>query len=130
MEAFYSEIRNVHIAAALTSGGLFLLRALALNLFGASWPLATLVRIASYAIDTMLFTAAMMLVVITRQYPFGTPWLTMKAVVILPIYIFLGYWALRAKREELRFVATGGAAAAFLFIYSVARTHSPFGIFS
>jgi uncharacterized membrane protein SirB2 len=130
MEAFYTEVRNVHIAAALTSGGLFLLRALALNLFNAAWPMATPVRVASYAVDTILFTAAMMLVVITRQYPFGASWLTMKAVVILPIYIFLGYWALRSKREEIRFVATAGAVAAFLFIFSIARTHSPLGIFS
>jgi uncharacterized membrane protein SirB2 len=130
MEAFYPEIRNVHIASALASFALFLARALALNLFKASWPLATLVRIASYSIDTVLFTAALMLVVITRQYPFDASWLTMKAVVILPIYIFLGYWALRAKRDELRLAATAGAAAAFLFIFSIARTHSPFGIFS
>jgi uncharacterized membrane protein SirB2 len=129
MEAYYFEIRAVHIAAALASGGFYLMRALALNLLKASWPLSILARLASYSIDTVLFTAALMLVVITHQYPFVDSWLTMKVAVMLPIYIFLGYWALRAKTFELRLASMAGAIAAFLFIYSIARMHSPLGLF-
>ena len=72
MEAYYLEIRAVHIAAALVSGGFYLMRALALNLLAASWPLSLLARLASYAIDAVLFTAALMLTAVTRQYPFVT----------------------------------------------------------
>jgi uncharacterized membrane protein SirB2 len=129
MEAYYLEIRTVHIAAAIASGGFFLFRVVALNLFNASWPLATPVRVISYSIDSLLFTAALTLVVITHQYPLVHSWLTMKVIVMLPVYIVLGYWALRAKRQELRFAATVGATAAFLYMYSIARTRSPFGLF-
>jgi uncharacterized membrane protein SirB2 len=130
MEAYYFEIRTVHIAAALASGGFHLLRALALNLLEASWPVSILARLASYSIDTVLFTAALTLVVITHQYPFVDSWLTMKVAVVLPTYILLGYWALRAKTFELRLASMAGAIAAFLFIYSIARTHSPLGLFT
>ena len=85
MEVFYREIRLIHVTAALTSGSLFLLRALAFNVFSASWPLTAAVRILSYTIDTVLFTAALMLVVITHQYPFVDSWLTVKVVMMLPI---------------------------------------------
>jgi uncharacterized membrane protein SirB2 len=128
MEVYYFEIRAVHIAAALASGGFYLVRALALNLLAASWPLSIVARLASYSIDTVLFTAALMLTAVTRQYPFVDAWLTMKVVVMLPLYIFLGYWALRAKAFKLRLAAMAGAIAAFLFIYSIARTHNPLGV--
>lgn len=36
MEDFYLQIRHVHIASVLASGGLFLLRGLGVNVFGAS----------------------------------------------------------------------------------------------
>ena len=72
MEAYYFEIRTVHIAAALASGGFHLLRALALNLLEASWPVSILAQLASYSIDTVLFTAALTLVVITHQYLLST----------------------------------------------------------
>ena len=130
MDVFYPEIRLVHITAALMSGSLFLLRAIGLNLLWASWPLSPALRILSYSIDTILLTAALMLLVVTRQYPFVDSWLTMKVVVMLPLYVVLGYWALRAKRLEQRFAAMVGAVLAFLFIYSIARAHSPLGIFA
>lgn len=130
MDAYYFEIRNLHIAAALASGGLFLIRALALNLLAAGWPLAKPVRRASYVVDATLLAAALMLMPITRQYPVADAWLTMKVIVLLPAYILLGYQALRAERRAVRLAASAGAASAFLLIYSVARTHSPLGPFA
>ncbi len=66
MEAYHFEIRAVHVAAALASGGFYLMRALALNLLAASWPLSILAQLTSYSIDTVLFTAAVTLTVVTR----------------------------------------------------------------
>lgn len=37
MGVFYLEIRYVHIAAVVLSGALFFLRAIAGNVFGATW---------------------------------------------------------------------------------------------
>ena len=55
-----------------------------------AWPLRWL----SYTIDTVLFTAALMLVTIVHQYPFVHAWLTAK-VLLLAVYIGLGSLALK-----------------------------------
>lgn len=129
MEPFYLEIRNVHIGSVLASGGLFLLRGLGVNVFNASWPMWAPVRYLSYTIDTVLLTAALMLMTIVDQYPFVHHWLTVK-VVLLVVYIVLGSYAL--KRGQTRNVRLGFYAAAlivFAFILSVARAHDPLGVF-
>ena len=128
MEEFYPQIRHVHIAAVTASGALFFLRGLALNLFGQSWAMAAPLRWTSYAIDTVLLTAALMLMTIVQQYPFADHWLTVK-VLLLVVYVVLGSFAL--KRGRTRGVRIGfwlAASAVFLFIVSVARAHDPLGI--
>ena len=129
MEPFYLEIRTVHIGSALLSGSLFLIRALAFNLFGARWPLVAPLRYLGWTVDTVLLTAALMLMTIVHQYPLADAWLTVK-VGMVGLYIVLGYYALRGPDLAARLASTGGAVAAFGFIYSVARSHSPLGIFS
>jgi uncharacterized membrane protein SirB2 len=129
MEAFYFEIRNVHIGAVLASGGLFLLRGLGVNIFNAGWPMWAPVRYLSYTIDTVLLTAALMLMTIVHQYPFVHHWLTVK-VVLLVVYIVLGSFALkRAKTPQARLGFFLAALAVFAFILSVARAHDPLGVF-
>ncbi len=130
MEEFYEQIRAVHIGSVLASGGLFLLRGFGVNVFGASWPMWAPVRYLSYTIDTVLLTAALMLMTIVRQYPFVHGWLTVKVVLVV-VYIVLGVFAL--KRGRTRPVRLGFFAAALLvfgFIYTVARAHDPAGLFS
>ncbi len=127
MDAWYVEIRTVHIAAVLGSGSLFLLRALSYNLFGAAWPMSRALRRIAYAIDTILLAAALMLTTIIHQFPFVDLWLTVK-VVLLVAYILLGWKALRAAQRGRRIFYTIAAAATFLFIVSVARAHAPLGI--
>ena len=129
MEPFYLEIRAVHIGSALISGGLFLVRALALNLTGARWPLAAPLRYLAWTIDSVLLTAALMLMTIIRQIPGADAWLTVK-VLLVAVYIVLGYFALRGPDIAARLVSTGGAVVTFGFIYTVARAHNPLGFFS
>jgi uncharacterized membrane protein SirB2 len=128
MEAFYLEIRNVHIGAVLASGALFVLRGAGVNLLNASWPMWAPVRYLSYAIDTTLLTAALMLMTIVHQYPFVHAWLTVK-VVLLVAYIVLGSYALkRAKTRRARLGFYAAALVVFAFIISVARAHDPLGL--
>jgi uncharacterized membrane protein SirB2 len=130
MEAFYLEIRNVHIASVLASGALFAVRWLAINFFNASWPMAAPVRYLSYTIDTTLLTAALMLMTIVRQYPFVHVWLTVKVVLVV-IYIVLGSFALKRGRSAVERAWYGVAAlVVFGFIFSVARAHDPLGVFA
>ena len=126
MVEFYLEIRAVHIGSVMTSGTLFLLRGLALNLFGWRWALAWPLRYLSWTVDTVLLTAALMLMTIVHQYPVIDGWLTVKVVLLVP-YIVLGSLALRGETRRVRLAAFAGAALTFLYIYSVARAHDPLG---
>jgi uncharacterized membrane protein SirB2 len=129
MIEFYHEIKWVHVAAVLLSGSVFMLRAVATNL-GAAWAMAAPLRYLTYAVDTALLTAALMLTAIVRQYPFVDAWLTVK-VLLLVLYIGLGTFAL--KRGRTRPVRTACAVAAivtFALIISVARAHHPLGWFA
>lgn len=129
MDAFYNEIRIVHITAVLTSGGLFALRGVAINGFGALWPMWASFRYFSYVVDTVLLVAALTLVVITRQYPFLDAWLTAKVLLVIG-YIVLGSFALkRGKSRSTRWMFFAAALAVFGFIITIARTHDPFGFF-
>lgn len=129
MEAFYLEIRAVHIGAVILSGLLMLLRGVARNAFGATWVMAWPVRTLSYTIDTVLLTAALMLTTIIQQYPFVDSWLTMK-VLLLVVYIMLGYNGLRGRTPQVRWASLASAALVYGFIVTIARAHSPLGIFA
>ncbi len=127
MIEFYPEIKLAHIAAVSASGGLFFLRGAAAQL-GAQWTMAAPLRYLSYTIDTILLTAAFMLVTILHQYPFAQGWLTVK-VLLLVAYIVLGSYALkRGRTPAVRLATWLGALAIFGFIVSVARTHDPLGV--
>ena len=128
METYYLQIKTAHIAAALTSGALFLLRGLALNLFDARWPKARPVRYLSWAVDTVLLTAALVLMTIVRQYPLADHWLTVKVTLVV-VYIIVGYYALgRAKSRTSSTILWLAALLVFAGIYSIARAHHPLGI--
>ena len=128
MLELYPQIKLIHMGAAIVSGALFFVRGLALNL-GGQWAMAAPVRYTTYAIDTVLLTAAIMLAAILHQYPFVHHWLTVK-VVLLVVYIVLGTFALkRGKTASVRWVTWIAALMVYGFILSVARAHHPAGWF-
>ncbi|MFZ2753293.1 MAG: SirB2 family protein [Lysobacteraceae bacterium] len=127
MIEFYPQIRYVHIACIVLSGALFLLRGSGV-LAGARWPMLLPVRIASYGIDTVLLTAALMLLAILPGGVFANGWLTVK-LALLVVYIVLGSFALkRAKARSAKTAFFTAAVATYLFMYSIARAHDPAGI--
>ena len=129
MIELYLQIKWVHIAAVICSGSLFALRGAGV-LAGARWPMWAPLRYLTYTIDTVLLTAALMLVTILHQYPFVQGWLTVK-VCLLVVYIGLGTFALkRGRTPRVRACCYAAALAVFLFIVSVARAHHPLGIFA
>jgi uncharacterized membrane protein SirB2 len=124
---FYLQIKWAHIAAVITSGVLFLLRGIAVQA-GARWAMAAPLRYLSYAIDTILLIAAMMLISILHQYPFVQAWLTAK-VCLLVVYIALGTFALRRGRtQRVRLICLVVALAVYAFIISIAIAHHPLGV--
>src|SRR5678815_5745879 len=115
MIEFYPQIRLVHIICVIASGSLFALRGTA-QLAGAGWSMAAPLRYLSYTIDTVLLTAALMLVTTLRQYPFVHGWLTTK-VLLLVVYVVLGSFALkRGATPAVRQGCFFAALALYLFI--------------
>ncbi len=127
MHVWYAELRTLHIGAVIASGVLFAVRALAVNLAGARWPMERPVRVLAYTVDTILLAAAIMLTTVIRQYPFVHGWLTAKLVLLI-LYILLGYATLRGRTLAVRLACLAGAIATYGFIVTVARAHHPLGL--
>lgn len=127
MITYYLQIKAVHIAAVLASGGLFAVRG-ALMLAGVRWAMAAPLRWLSYTIDTVLLTAALMLLTALKLNPFQVPWLSVK-LGLLVVYVVLGSLALkRARTPRARMICYVAALACFASMYSVARAHHPLGL--
>jgi uncharacterized membrane protein SirB2 len=128
MIEYYLQIKQVHVAMVLASVSLFALRGAGV-IAGMAWPRMAPVRWTSYAIDTTLLTAALMLLTILPWAMFANGWLVTK-IVLLVVYIVMGVQALRERtRRAARVGWYLGALLVFGFIYSVARANHPAGVF-
>ena len=126
MIELYPQIRAVHIVAVIASGALFALRGAGV-LSGARWPMAAPLRYLSYSIDSVLLTAALMLIAVLPAAVFDNQWLTVK-LTLLVIYIVLGSLALkRGRSARVRGVCYVAALALFAAVVGIARTHQPLG---
>ena len=128
MLRYYAGIKLIHILCVLLSGALFSTRGVLMlrGKAGANHP--TLSRL-SYLIDSILLAAAILLMFIIHQYPFVQAWLTAK-VLLLPLYILLGIFALRrGKTRRSRAGFFVAALAVYGLIISVAVMHDPRAIF-
>lgn len=127
MLEFYPQIKQAHLGLALASGALFALRG-AGALAGMSWPRHGAVRVTSYAIDTALLTAALMLLSILPGAMFANGWLLSK-LLFLAAYIGLGVMTFRGTASGYArawfYIA---ALLAFAMVYSIARAHDPLGV--
>ena len=124
---FYPQIKWVHIVCVLASGSLFALRGLLTQLGytgAAQW---MPVRWLSYAIDTTLLTAALILVSILPSAMFANGWLTTK-LVLLVAYVVLATLALkRARTPAARRIFFVAALVTYIYMLGVARMHHPLG---
>lgn len=126
MIEFYPQIKQFHIFVALLSGSIFALRG-ACALVGARWPLAAPVKWLSYAVDTCLLTAALMLLTILPWAVFGNGWLLAKLILVV-VYILFGTFAMRPGRtRRTRAACYVSALLVFAAIYRIARAHHPLG---
>jgi uncharacterized membrane protein SirB2 len=127
MLAFYAQIKAVHVAAVLLSGALFLTRGLLVQVGWQRWAMSGPVRYTSYGIDTVLLTAALMLVTILPGATFANHWLTLK-LALLVVYVVLGTLALkRAHTPRARTLSFIAALIAYATIIGIARAHHPIG---
>jgi len=127
MIEFYLPLRHAHIACAVLTITLFVLRG-GLMLAESPWQQNVVLRYLPHAVDTVLLTTALMLTTVIRQFPFSTDWLTMK-VLLLVVYIVLGSIALkRGRTRRIRIAAFLAALLTVAFLLTVARAHDPLGI--
>ena len=124
---FYPQVRAVHILAVVLSGSLFALRG-ACAIAGMRWPRAAPVRYLSYAIDTTLLTAALMLVTMLPAAMFANHWLTVKLCFVVA-YVALGIAAMRARGRGVQAGLYIAALLAFALVAGIARAHHPMGWF-
>jgi len=123
---FYVQIKWVHIAAIALSGVLFTARG-AYAIAGARWPYAGVVRYLSYAIDSVLLTAALMLATMLPSALFANQWLTVKLLLVV-FYIALGVFALRRGRpQKSRLIGFVFALLTYILIVGIAIAHHPLG---
>jgi uncharacterized membrane protein SirB2 len=117
---YYPAIRLLHMTAASVSGALFVLRGVGMWL-GSSVGMRAPIRYLSYAIDTVLLSAAVLLAAMLHRVPLVDPWITTKIGLVL-LYIVLGSFALkRAPTALWRRVCFVAAVGVFLCIVWVAR---------
>lgn len=131
MLEYYVQVKAVHIAAVIASGSVFLLRGLLLQAGSSTrpgrWAMAAPVRYASYAIDSVLLTAALMLVTMLPHAMFANGWLIAK-LSLLVAYVVLGTFALkRGRTPGVRLGCFIAALIVFTCIVTVAHTHDPMG---
>ena len=127
MIEYYPQIKWVHVAAVLASGALFALRGLLLQLGAGGFANALPVRFASYGVDTVLLTAALMLFTILPHAVYANGWLAFK-LLLLPVYVALGSFALRRGRTaQVRLACWLAALAVYATMLGIARAHHPMG---
>jgi uncharacterized membrane protein SirB2 len=127
MTEYYLALRNVHIACAILTITLFVLRG-GLMLAESPWQQNVVLRYLPHVVDTVLLTTALMLTTVIHQYPFAAGWLTSK-LVLLVLYIVLGSIALkRGRTRQTRVAAFIAALATVGFLVTVARAHHPLGM--
>ena len=125
--AFYPQIKWVHIATVCASGSLFALRGALVQAGIPRWAMASPVRYLSYTIDTILLTAALMLLTILPGAMFANGWLTTKLVLVV-VYVGLGTFALkRGRTPRIRTICFIAALLVFVTIIGIALAHHPLG---
>ena len=124
---FYPQIKWVHVAAVLCSGAIFLLRGLLVQAGRQKLAMAAPVRYLSYSVDTVLLTAALMLVAILPAALFANHWLALKLALIV-VYVGLGTFALkRGRTPKVRTACYVAALLLYVTIIGIAFAHSPLG---
>lgn len=130
MIELYPQIKTVHVAAVIISGSLFLLRGLAVQIGERDrLAMAAPIRYLSYGIDTVLLTAALMLLAILPAAVHANGWLAAKLMLLIT-YVGLGTFALkRGRTRRTRLACFAGALAVYVAMLVIARTHDPLGPF-
>lgn len=119
----YPALKYLHMTAAATSLGLFLIRGYWMTVASPRRG-SRFARIVPHVVDALLLVSAIALSLTIHRYPFIDAWLTGKVLAVL-VYIVLGTVALRRGRTRgVRIAAFIAAVAVFVWIVQTARLHA------
>lgn len=119
----YIVLKQLHVACAALSFIGFFVRGIWM-IRGSAMLERRWVRIVPHVNDTVLLASAIVIAVMSRQYPFVQGWLTAKLLALV-LYIGLGMLALRPGRvRPQRIAAWVAAQVVFIYIVAVAVTRS------
>lgn len=127
MIEFYAQIKWVHVASVFASGLLFLMRGLLVQAGRERLAMLPWLRYLSYSIDSILLSAAFMLLTILPHGLYANGWLTLK-LLLLVVYVVLGSLALkRGRTPRMRAATFVAAVLVYAGIIGIARMHHPLG---
>lgn len=120
----YPAIKVVHASCAMLTLLLFVWRG-RLLMQQREIPVRWLRRVPD-TVDTLLLLSGVLLVLITRQYPFVADWLTVKLFAVIA-YIALGFVAFRFARSKAQQLTAWAAALGVfsLIIWLAVTRHIP-----
>ncbi len=118
--SIYDLIKVLHVSCAVLTLCGFILRGYWM-LVESDWLQQKVTRVLPHIVDTVLLVSAIVLVVMSRQYPFVVDWVTLKIGLLL-LYIVLGTVALkRGKTKQIRIVCLIAALLTIAVIFIVAN---------
>ncbi len=127
MIEFYAQIKGVHVASVIASGLLFLLRGTLVQAGRERIAMLAPLRYLSYTIDTVLLSAAFMLLTVLPHALYANGWLATKSFLLV-VYVVLGSLALkRGRSARMRAICFVSALVVYLTMIGVARIHHPLG---
>lgn len=122
----YLTLKHLHITCVVLSGLGFMLRGYWM-LVGSPRLQRSWVRVLPHGVDSLLLGSALILAILSGQYPFVLPWLTAKVLGLLA-YIGCGTVALkRGRSAAVRGTFFVLALLCFAYIVSVALSRNPAG---
>ncbi len=117
----YTFIKIIHMSFAMISILGFLVRGI-LKINESPLVEKKLVKVLPHVIDTVLLVSAIILVVMSGQYPWVAPWVGAKVLGLI-VYIGLGVVVMRtAKTRQARIIAFALALVTAAYILMVAST--------
>jgi len=124
----YLTLKTVHIGLISLSAMIFICRGIMMTMKNECYR-HKIFRTIPPLVDTFLLFSGITLMFITEQYPNTHSWIAVKLTALV-LYILFGTIALnRVNHYRLQILGFVMAVLTILFMYSVARTHHPLGIF-
>ena len=125
--SLYVIIRIIHSSCALLSVLGFAGRGY-LKVSKDEVPQKFVFKVLPHIVDTVLLVSAIVLVVMSGQYPFVSPWVTAKVLTLL-VYITLGILLMRLKLEKAARVAIYALSllcGGYMIMVAVSKNPIPF----